>query len=56
MKKCIGYGIRENICTNPAGTKWSPHWCEQCNKLRMDEITKQLENCLKTLENCKNKK
>jgi hypothetical protein len=41
-KKCIGYGEFEGKCNNIAGTKWSPHWCERCNKLRLDHIDKQL--------------
>ena len=43
MKVCIGYGEFTGKCTNPAGTKWSPHWCERCNKLRLDKITKSFE-------------
>ena len=41
-KKCIGYGEFEGKCNNIAGTKCSPHWCERCNKLRLDHIDKQL--------------
>lgn len=22
-------------CHNPAGTRWSPHWCQKCNAQRM---------------------
>ena len=36
--KCIGFGEFEGKCDNVAGTKWSPHWCERCNKLRFDQI------------------
>ncbi len=37
-KKCI-----EKDCNNPAGTRWSPYWCKECNIKRMDNITKNLE-------------
>jgi len=41
--KCIGFGDKEGKCNNPAGTKWSPHWCEECNRKRLDHITNRLE-------------
>lgn len=25
-------------CGRPAGTAWSPHWCQPCNAARMDRI------------------
>lgn len=25
-------------CGRPAGTAWSPHWCQPCNAVRMDQI------------------
>lgn len=37
-KTCIEEG-----CDRPAGTAWSPHWCVECNILRMDRIEKSLE-------------
>lgn len=49
MKKCIGYGEYQGKCNNPAGTKWSPYWCERCNKLRLDHITKSLGNIKSSL-------
>ena len=36
--KCIGFGEFQGKCLNVAGTKWSPYWCERCNKLRFDHI------------------
>ena len=42
-RKCIGYGEFEGKCTNKAGTKWSPYWCERCNKLRLECISEQLK-------------
>lgn len=38
--KCIGFGEFEYKCSNKAGTKWGPYWCEDCNKLRLDHIDK----------------
>ena len=32
-KPCI-----ENGCDNPAGTAWSPLWCQPCNVKRMERI------------------
>lgn len=37
-KPCIERG-----CTNPAGTAWSPVWCQPCNAKRMDRISGSLE-------------
>jgi len=45
-KKCIGFGEFERKCENIAGTKGSPHWCERCNKLRLEHIDKRLQECL----------
>lgn len=42
-KQCI------NGCSRPAGTAWSPHWCQPCNQERMDGITASLENSLEYL-------
>ena len=36
-KTCIEPG-----CENPAGTAWSPHWCQPCNAKRMQTITEHL--------------
>ncbi len=41
--KCIGFGEHETKCNNLAGTKWSKHWCERCDKLRLDHIENQLK-------------
>ncbi len=45
--QCIGFGKYEKICTNTAGTKWSPYWCERCNKLRLEHIDKQFQELVK---------
>ena len=36
-KKCI-----EKECENPAGTAWSPYWCQVHNAERMNRITEHL--------------
>lgn len=36
-KKCIEHG-----CDKPAGTAWSPYWCQEHNAKRMNEITRSL--------------
>ena len=35
-KKCID-------CENPAGTAWSPLWCQPCNAKRMFRLDKQFK-------------
>lgn len=48
IKKCLGFGEYEGKCTNVAGTKWSPHWCERCNKLRFGHIDKRMDALYRT--------
>jgi hypothetical protein len=36
-KRCI-----EDGCGNPAGTAWSPLWCQACNANRMRRIETSL--------------
>lgn len=38
-KKCITKG-----CENPAGTTWSPNWCQPCNADRIDRISTNLKD------------
>lgn len=56
MKMCIGFGDFAGKCVNVAGTRWSPHWCERCNKLRLEHITKQFQSILSKFELAKDKK
>jgi hypothetical protein len=37
-------------CGRPAGTVWSPYWCQQCNAQRLRRISKGFEDCLKQFE------
>lgn len=37
-KTCIEKG-----CSRPAGTHWSPFWCQQCNAARMRRISGALK-------------
>lgn len=46
-KRCVGFGEFERKCTNEAGTAWTPYWCERCDKMRRDHITKQLKEIAK---------
>lgn len=39
-KKCI------EGCGRPAGTAWSPHWCFECNVVRMRRIEKNLREMI----------
>ena len=52
--KCIGFGEFEGNCTNKAGTKWSPYWCERCNKLRLDHIDSNLSSIAKAFDDLTN--
>ncbi len=48
--KCLGYGEYENKCENEAGTPWTPHWCERCDKIRRATITEHLEEILTSFD------
>jgi len=48
---CLGFGEFTGICTNEAGTLWTPHWCLRCDELRRENITKSLDN-LKESKTC----
>lgn len=44
--QCLGFGKNQNTCTNQAGGKMRPrskYWCDRCEKLRREHITKQLK-------------
>lgn len=42
-KQCLGFGEFEGKCESIAGCAHTPIWCARCNQLRMDHITKRLE-------------
>lgn len=44
-KECIEPG-----CDNPAGTAWSPYWCQSCNAKRINKISFQLVSMIKKME------
>lgn len=44
-KTCIEKG-----CSRPAGTHWSPFWCQQCNAARMRRISGALVHELTRLQ------
>lgn len=37
-RQCVEKG-----CTRPAGTHWSPFWCQPCNAVRLNRISANLE-------------
>jgi hypothetical protein len=45
---CLGFGPHEGKCTNAAGPR-SPYWCDRCEDLRREHITKQLYACVKSV-------
>ena len=40
-RKCIEPG-----CDHPAGTWWSPLWCQPCNGKRIEQIDAQMKDLL----------
>ena len=42
--KCVGFGEYEDICTNEAGTPWTPYWCARCDEIRKESISKNFED------------
>lgn len=49
MQKCLGFGEYEGCCENESGCAHSSYWCERCNKLRIDEIERKLEQMSREL-------
>lgn len=47
MAKCIG-GFPSK-CDNEAGPR-NPMWCDKCNEIRIEQITKSLEDMVKRFE------
>jgi hypothetical protein len=39
---CIGYGEREGVCENEAGTPWTRLWCLPCDEERRAALTRQM--------------
>lgn len=37
-------------CDQPAGTRWGPYWCPDCDKKRLDRITVNLNAALASLD------
>ncbi len=45
-KSCVEKG-----CDNPAGTAWSPHWCQMHNAERINRISKNLREIRDSFKN-----
>lgn len=50
IRICAGFAEFTGRCRSVAGTPWTPYWCDRCDKLRRDHITKQLENIIAELD------
>lgn len=37
-------------CDNKPGTPWTPYWCPECDKKRMDGISNSLKSMLRELK------
>jgi hypothetical protein len=48
--RCLGYGPLEGKCTEPAGTPWSPYWCQRCDELRRETISRELNAFIANLK------
>jgi len=46
--KCLG-GF-PGPCDNNPGTPWTPYWCHECDKKRMDGISNNLKSMLRELK------
>lgn len=44
-KPCV-----EPRCGNPAGTAWSPLWCQPCNAERLNRIVAQLDDAMRRMK------
>lgn len=50
MSKCYGFGEFERKCPNePNGKNKNPYFCDRCDKLRIDHISKRLDEIEKRL-------
>ena len=47
-EKCIEKG-----CDRPAGTAWSPYWCQPCNAKRLHRVSDQLELAVEKFDEMK---
>lgn len=45
--RCVGFGEFERKCDRIAGTPWTDYWCDRCDKLRREHISKQLEKLVR---------
>lgn len=41
--RCLGFGEREDVCDNEAGSTHSHLWCQECDDARRAHITAQME-------------
>ena len=48
-RRCLGYGEFEGKCEAQAGTTRTPYWCQGCDDLRCETITRQLEGIIGSL-------
>lgn len=44
-KRCI-----EPDCDRPAGTLWGPHWCPECDAVRLDRISRRFDQIADEME------
>jgi len=47
---CIGWGDREGVCENEAGTTWTRLWCSDCDERRRAHITAEMEKVTAAFE------
>ena len=52
---CVGYADKEGKCKSKNNTKYeSEYWCDECERVRRDTITQQLEEltCVDKADGC----
>ena len=47
---CVGFGDKIHECEETAGTRWTPHYCKDCDKKRRDSISKSLEDIIRKMK------
>lgn len=48
--RCIGFGQHEGNCENEAGTERTAHWCQRCDDMRIDHISKRFDEMEKRMK------
>jgi len=50
MTRCIGFGMKDGVCANDAGSTHSELWCQECDDERRAHINGQLQKIAERFE------